>query len=341
MPKKEELYKFNEQSFLRDGIKVYATRVSIEMIADKVAELPCTNLILTGVGGTQAELYAVKEIVELYSDIPVHLLNAAEALAKEDRRIKSDSLVLTASKSGDTPETIEICRYCGKKGASVVALVPDEESLLAKYSDYQIVSQEEGMENTYMRLYFFVLRYLFQKGYFPAYEKFADQMKYLHPEALRVKRLYDPIADRKAAAFWNEPYQIWVGGGILWGELTLLTMCVLEEMQWMRNRLVSSAEFFHGTLELVEPDVLVTLIKGIGPCRKLDERVERFLKGRTEKLVIVDLEELKFTGISEEFQYILSPVIFSSVMEGRYCWNLEKYSGHDLSVRRYYRQFEY
>lgn len=38
--------------------------------------------------------------------------------------------------------------------------------------------------------------------------------------------------------------------------------------------------------------------------------MERFLKGRTEKLVIVDLEELKFTGISEEFQYILSPVIF-------------------------------
>ncbi|MCI8711489.1 MAG: SIS domain-containing protein [Ruminococcus sp.] len=341
MPKREEMYKFDEQKFLLDGLKVYAIRVSIEEAADRLAGRQFSNLVLTGVGGTTAELHAVRRIVEIYSDIPVHLLNAAEARACADRRITKDSLLITASKSGDTKETVEICRYARELGATVASFVATADCPLAKVSDEVIVSPEEGMENTYLRLYLFILRYLYQKGCFPAYERFADQMKRLHPEALRVKHRYDATADENARKYYKEPYQIWIGSDMVFGELTLLTMCVLEEMQWMRNRLVSSAEFFHGTLELVEKDVMVTLVKGLGPCRELDERVERFLQGRTDKLVVVDLEEVRLTGIDEEFQYLLSPVLFANVMEGRYCWNLEKYSGHDLSIRRYYRQFEY
>ncbi|POP31003.1 SIS domain-containing protein [Lactonifactor longoviformis] len=341
MPKHEEMYKFDDQKFLLDGIKVYALRVPIEMIADKLAQKEYKNIILSGVGGTTAEMYAVCRIIEKYSDIPVYLLNAAEALAEKDRRITRNSLVLTASKSGDTPETVSLCWYAKKTGATIVSFVSMEHCPLAEASDYKIVSAEEGMENTYMRLYLFILRFLYRKGDFQNYERFADQMKSLHSDALRIKHAYDRVADANAEKYWQEPYQIWIGSDIVFGEMTLLTMCILEEMQWMRNRLVSSSEFFHGALELVEKDVMVTLVKGLGPCRALDERVEKFLQGRTQKLVIVDLEELKFTGIDEEFQYILSPIILSNVMAGRYCWNLEKHSGHDLSIRRYYRQFKY
>ena len=118
MPKREEMYKFDEQKFLLDGLKVYAIRVSIEEAADRLAGRQFSNLVLTGVGGTTAELHAVRRIVEIYSDIPVHLLNAAEARACADRRITKDSLLITASKSGDTKETVEICRYARDLGAT-------------------------------------------------------------------------------------------------------------------------------------------------------------------------------------------------------------------------------
>ena len=39
-------------------------------------------------------------------------------------------------------------------------------------------------------------------------------------------------------------------------------MCILEEMQWKRTRYITSADFFHGTLELVEPGVPVFLFMG-------------------------------------------------------------------------------
>lgn len=45
---------------------------------------------------------------------------------------------------------------------------------------------------------------------------------------------------------------MWVGGAEMWGEVYLFSMCILEEMQWKRTRPVSSAEFFHGALELLE-----------------------------------------------------------------------------------------
>ena len=71
---------------------------------------------------------------------------------------------------------------------------------------------------------------------------------------------------------------MWLGDGELWGEVYLFTMCILEEMQWLRTKSVKSSEFFHGTLELVEKDMPVFLVKSVGKCRSIDERAERFLK---------------------------------------------------------------
>ena len=68
----------------------------------------------------------------------------------------------------------------------------------------------------------------------------------------------------------------------------MFTMCILEEMQWKRTKAVSSPEFFHGTLELVDEDTQVFLVKGVDSCRPLDERVEKFLNEYAEKKVIID-----------------------------------------------------
>lgn len=47
---------------------------------------------------------------------------------------------------------------------------------------------------------------------------------------------------------------MFIGSGALWGATILYSMCLLEEMQWKRIR-ITSHDFFHGTLELLEPGV--------------------------------------------------------------------------------------
>ena len=62
------------------------------------------------------------------------------------------------------------------------------------------------------------------------------------------------IAKARAYAekYKDDPYQIWIGSGNLWGPTYSFAMCVLEESQWLRTKSVTSPEFFHGTIELVE-----------------------------------------------------------------------------------------
>ena len=121
----------------------------------------------------------------------------------------------------------------------------------------------------------------------------------------------------------------------------MFTMCILEEMQWKRTKAVSSPEFFHGTLELVDEDTLVFLVKGIDSLRPLDDRVEKFLNQFAEKRVIIDLAEYKLEGVDDKFNDIVSPMIAETLLTDRLANNLEYRTGHSLAFRRYYRQFDY
>jgi len=115
-------------------------------------------------------------------------------------------------------------------------------------------------------------------------------------------------------------------------------------MQWKHTRYISSADFFHGTLELVEPGVPVILFKGEDEYRKLDNRVEAFLKsGRTadQDVVVVDTAEYATPGLDEEFRPIVSVWILTSLITDRLSAHYEMVTKHNLNYRRYYHQFDY
>ncbi|MBS5279925.1 Fructosamine deglycase FrlB [Collinsella aerofaciens] len=121
-------------------------------------------------------------------------------------------------------------------------------------------------------------------------------------------------------------------------------MCILEEMQWKRTRYITSADFFHGTLELVEPGVPVFLFMGEDENRKLDERVRAFLNrgvtGDTD-INIIDTAEFAIPGLDDEFRVIVSPWILSSLITDRLAAYYETVTKHNLNYRRYYHQFDY
>ena len=155
------------------------------------------------------------------------------------------------------------------------------------------------------------------------------------------KEKFEPKAEEIAQKYSKAPYQMWIGSGIVWGEINMFTMCILEEMQWMRTRAATSADFFHGVLELVEKDVPVYLVKGVDVYRPLDERAERFLVQYADDLTVIDLQDYVLPGFSEEFAEILSPLAFNALTRGRLAYLFERETGHDLNIRRYYRQFKY
>ena len=117
-------------------------------------------------------------------------------------------------------------------------------------------------------------------------------------------------------------------------------MCIMEEMQWMRTRPISAANFFHGTLEVIERDIPVILIKGEDMTRPEMDRVEKFVNTISANVTVFDTKDFELKGISDEFRGMLSPIVMRSAFQ-RVSIHLEHNRRHPLAIRRYYRRLDY
>ena len=92
--------------------------------------------------------------------------------------------------------------------------------------------------------------------------------------------------------------------------------------------------------EIVEADTPVTLFMGEDEQRPLAERVARFLPKVCANYTIIDTKEFALKGISPEFRGTISHLVMHGV-NNRVDAYMELFLRHPLSIRRYYRQFDY
>ena len=124
------------------------------------------------------------------------------------------------------------------------------------------------------------LRLLNRRGCFPKFDLFIEQTKDVWKDMLDIRKRFEPRAEELARKYALADYTMFIGSGALWGETILYSMCLLEEMQWKRIRHITSHDFFHGTLELLEPGVPVFLFMGEDECRALGGCFLDYLSGQ-------------------------------------------------------------
>lgn len=329
---------FDEAQILHQAEQIYHQRGKIEVIADEIVERGFDLLFFTSSGGSMAMMEPFRFWINCRSKLQADSLVSAEFLITGCNRLTDRSVVFLTSKSGDTKETLAAAEYAGKLGAYVVSVVGTENSLLEKASDAAIVYGTGRPQE--LVFYLLIGRILYRKGFFAEYPEFAQNMSQLGKALAEVRRQADEKCRKYAMDYCREPYNIWIGSGDLWPTAYSYAMCVLEESQWIRTKSVSSPEFFHGTIELLEEDVCVTLLLTEGPTRPLDERVKRFAEKHTKKLTCFDTRDYVLPGIEERFRGLLSPVVMGAVLQ-RISKNIEVITGHSLDIRRYYRKSEY
>lgn len=239
---------------------------------------------------------------------------------------------------GDTAETVKAANWLKEQGVRLFAAVGKENSTLESICDDTIVYSEGRPQE--LVFYLLIGRILYRSCSFDAYPRFADELKNLAFALAQVRKQADAKCLKYAQDYCKEPYNIWIGSGDLWPTAYSYSMCVLEESQWIRTKSVSSPEFFHGTLELLEDDVCTTLLLTEGPTRAQDERVKEFAARHTKKLTCFDTKEYALPGISDEFRPLLSPVVMAAVLQ-RISKNIEVITDHSLDIRRYYRKESY
>lgn len=337
------MFNFDENNFLKVTNGAVALRGEIENIVESISKKGYKNVFLIGSGGSVAIMYPFEYLLKAHSTIPVFAEIAAEFVLYDHKHFGPESLVILSSLSGTTQETVAAAKYCKEKGATTIGLVGELGTPLANLSDYCLVNYSENntaSDSIYLQLYLLIFKLMQANGDFPDYIQFANELETMPNVLLDVKKQTESHAEQFAKLYKDETYHILVGSGSVWGETYSYAMCVLEEMQWIRTKSIHAAEFFHGTLELVERDTSIILMTGEDESRPLMDRVERFATKYTDKVSIFDTKQYELKGISEEYRKFLSPMIIASLFE-RVSTYLEKERNHSLETRRYYRTVEY
>lgn len=329
---------FDEAKIVENCQYIYGQREEIEAIAEEICGEGFDLLFFTSSGGSMAMMEPFEYYINHYSSLPVAGMLSADLILTGCNRITERSVAFLTSKSGDTKDTMEAARYLKERGVRLVSVVGVSDSPLEAVSDYTVVYRDGRPQE--LVFYLLIGKILEIKGYFPDYGTFAEELGNLGRALAQVRIQADEKCMEYSRKYCKEPYNIWIGSGDLWPTAYSYSMCVLEESQWIRTKSVSSPEFFHGTLELLEEDVCTTLLLTEGPTRPLDEKVKAFAEKHTKKLTCFDCRDYELPGISGRYRCLLSPVVMAAVLQ-RISKNIEVITGHSLDIRRYYRKGEY
>ncbi|MEU7895429.1 SIS domain-containing protein [Nonomuraea sp. NPDC049152] len=330
---------FNEPEFVSQLASAVALRPRIEELVDRLVDEGFDNLLLVGAGGTYAQMWPYEHLARRSSRLAVRAVIAAELIASGDATLGERTVAIFTSVSGTTDDSVRAIEYCKAKGAYTIGFTGYPESPVATKVDVALISEPKTWPFD-PQLLLFMGRLLSRRGEFDAYEKFADELAGIPGILVEVAKQAEPAASDFAEAHKDTGYHFLVGGGNLWGFTYLYSMCILEEMQWLRTTRVHSAEFFHGSLELLEEDTSVIVFQGEDETRALTDRAESFAKRVSKDVTVFDTRDYALDGISPEFRGLLAPLVLDTVM-GRVSKHLERVRDHSLDLRRYYRVMDY
>ena len=337
------MFNFDEARYEETVGDALALRPQIEAAVDKICEEGYSNIFFIGCGGTYAHSMPMKFWLDTSSNIDSYVVIAAEFMAAGHKKFSKDSVCVFSTRSGNTKEIVAAAKYCKEAGARTLVYVSNDNTPICEYADYKFYSFSEDdvlCESIYSYMITLLARFMKNAGEFDKYDEFVEQFGKIQPYLLKAKQQYEDRCAKMAKEHKDTDYHMVIGSGMLWGEAYDYAMCILEEMQWIKTKSIHAAEFFHGTLELVEEDTSLILLYGEDETRPLMDRVLNFSKKITKVINIFDTKEIELPFTDPYYRKIVSPMVTYAILERLSC-HLEKERDHSLNIRRYYRQMEY
>ncbi len=291
------------------------------------------NVFFVGAGGSLICSYPAHYLLLRSTELPVFQLQSDELNCQTPKSMGPGSLVVLASYTGTTKETVAAAKTAKATGATVIAAAKDG-SPLAEAADRSFAGKSDLFE--------VILAYALLKATGQVADPgIVDSSLAALPEAMHaaVEAADDKLAAIAAAAkdapityvLGSGPNQAWAYG---------FAMCYLQEMQWKHAAGYNAGEFFQGAFEVVNDDVPVILWLAEDASRPMAERAQRFLQRYCRKAHFVDTRELPLPGVADALRPDLTPLLVGA-LAGRLAQHYEAERNHDLKLRNYMFKVDY
>lgn len=331
------MLKFNEQEQLDNVNGALSLKSEVERWIDQIWEEGFEDICFLGIGGTYASALQVEKHLKGRSKLRVFVEEAAEFLTTGNKNVTDKTIVVISSVTGSTKEMVEAMEKIKNIGSYVISFIDEKDSPLAKMFD-NVISYpgDEQLK------FFLVADYLmFKNGEFSDYEDYYEELKNnLAKDLVKVEKSADKFGEEFAEKHRHDAMHYYIGAGNQWGSTYSYAMCYVEEQHWLRSKSITAAEFFHGTLEIIDETTPVTLFMGEDAERPLSERVKNFLPRVCGNYTIIDSKDYHLDGIKDKYRGRLSHLITHCVTQ-RIDAHIEHLNRHPMDIRRYYRQFDY
>jgi len=266
----------------------------------------------------------------------------AEFVAQNPARLDARTLVVLGSKSGTTAETLEAARFVKGRPCRTMAVTQTDDLPLAK--DVQtcfFTGKSDGAHAAmFMIMQAAIGGLLAAKDAWPLQDKLMAGLRALPQVMADACVASDARSAEEARIYKDDRILYHLAAGPMFATAYVFGVCVLAESQWMHSTAVEGAEFFHGMFEVVDKDLPLVLLKGEDPSRPLMERVERFCKKYTERLMIYDTRDFEMKGVAPEIRPIVGPYVLQAALR-RIADRLAVWHAQPLSTRRYMWKTEY
>jgi fructoselysine 6-phosphate deglycase len=321
-------------------------RATVSSIVAEAAGGGIKTVFFVGCGGS---LYASAPIGDVLAaqgrSVAAYRMDSNEFVCGPPAALGPDSIVVVGSHTGTTPETLKAIEVARAHGArAVLAITMDPGSPLAAGADHAFTygSKKTVWEPKQVYLAMVGHGVLLANG---------DESKAEHDAALDAYSglagaVLDAIAacddyfTEMATALVSEPVIYVLGAGPATDVARCLSMCYLQEMQWLHSAAFNAGEFFHGAFEVVTEQNGVILFLGQDHSRPIAERARTFLDKYARRTWAVDLADLALPGIPPAYRGEVGPLVLGA-LASRIAQHFEAVTGHDLNTRRYMFKVEY
>lgn len=322
-----------------------------EQVKSIVSEIKSKNanvnrVLFVGCGASQGDLYPGFYFINHESStLLTSIHNANEFVYDTPKDVNENTIVITASLGGTTPETVAATKKAVELGAHVITLTHSAESPIAKAAQYVIV---HGFEKNYAaktekmtNCLALAVEIVNEFGGYEHYDEAQKAFEGIYDLIQKATESVVPAAKEFAQKFKNEKLIYVLGSGATLDVAYNTASFLFMEMQWIAAPSLNSGEYFHGPFELTEKDAPYLLFMNDGKTRHLDARALTFLQRFDAKYTVVDAKDYGLDSVAgKDVLDYFNPILLTGVFRV-YAEQLAEARKHPLTKRRYMWKLTY